>query len=239
MADTGWIDAAHSVESNGSATYPADAEDWVGDDDPWVTAIRWDEADFSLPGGETITQVDINIYTNNANGDPSERSFAFHPYNSDGQTDPDGETAADVLTNCAAGTAWATGITSLVTPLSYHAVTMGGTAVADVVAAFTAGGFVSVGLIGESTPWQNGERIEIDSVASAANVPQMKITYTTAGNLSLAAVAGFGSASVSANMVRSATVSADGLSTAEALLDGGSTSISAIAHHHRMLQGVG
>ena len=126
----------------------------------------------NLPSDAIISQV--RLLVNCTIGGGSSGLWDFHPYNSDGQADPSGDTGATCYNACAAGTQYIDNDTGL-RSTGAKAYTLGSAGNTAVAAAKTAGTNFSLGIHEEG---ENDNYASITALDAGSNVPQLEITYT-------------------------------------------------------------
>jgi hypothetical protein len=162
------------VEYNlGSYTkYPTDTTLWIALNGiaKYRTFIRFPLT--NLPSGAIISQVRLLVNCSQAGG--TNHLLDIHPYNSDGQTDPEADSATNAYARCVAGTPYIDDSTALRTT-GAKAFTLGGNVIADVGAAKTAVNRFSLGLHEEG---DNAAVALLYAFDNGSNYPQLEITYT-------------------------------------------------------------
>jgi len=125
-----------------------------------------------LPGNATISQVRLLINVGTAGG--AAHLLDIHPYNSDGQADPQADAGDPCYSRSAAGTAYINDDTRL-RSTGAKAFTLGGAVAVDVGNAKTAVDRFSLGLHEEG---DNDNAASITALDNGSNIPQLEITYT-------------------------------------------------------------
>ena len=134
-------------------------------------AIRFPLTD--LPDGADVTASVLRMYVTSTNAN----ARAIFPYNSDGQDDPDADTAADMFAACIAGSAYVAS-NSYFTNAGSVDVTLGSTANTDIENAKALVGRFSVGLRENTETGTIGGAIASIEHATEAE-PKLVLTYTS------------------------------------------------------------
>lgn len=128
-----------------------------------------------LPLGATITLVQLKIYCSEAGG--GAHLLDVHPYNADGQADPEVDTGEACWNRCAAGSPYVDDDTCLRTT-GPKTLTLGGSVATHIGAAKNAVNRFSLGLHEEG---ENDDKAEIYALENESNYAILEITYTAGG----------------------------------------------------------
>jgi len=128
-----------------------------------------------LPSGAVITLVQLKIYCSVAGA--AAHLLDVHPYNGDGQADPEVDTGETCWNRCAAGDPYVDDDICLRTT-GAKTLTLGGSVAAHIGAAKTAVNRFSLGLHEEG---EDDTKAEIYALENESNYAVLEITYTAGG----------------------------------------------------------
>lgn len=164
--------------SSGGTKYPNDGSDYVGySATSYRTGNKFPLT--SLPSGATVTKVEVIFRCSQAGG--ADHLLDIHPYNGNGQADPETDSGSNMYTRCASGTAYVNDATFLRTT-GVKTIDLGSQACTDVMNAKTAVNRFSLG-------WQeegdNSAEARLAEYTDATNPPKLRITYVASCELDL------------------------------------------------------
>ena len=164
---------------NNGAKYPDDGSDYVGHSGtrPYRTANKFPLT--NLPSGATVTKVEV-IFRVSQQGSSYHR-LDIHPYDGNGQADPETDSGFDMYSRCAAGTEYVNDDTSCRTT-GVKTIDLGSQACTDAMSAKSAVNRFSLGWHEEG---DNSDEARLDEYTDATNPPKLRITFASDYQLDL------------------------------------------------------
>ena len=174
------ITATWGAEVGDTGTkYPNDGSDYLGHSGtrPYRVANKFSLT--NLPSGVTITKVEVIYSVSQLGG--ADHLTDIHPYNGNGQADPETDSGSDMYTRCASGTEYVNDDTSSRTT-GVKTIDLGSQACTDVMNAKSAVNWFSLGWHEEG---DNSNEARLDEYTDATNPSKLRITYTVDYELDL------------------------------------------------------